>query len=1374
MADDVDGNMWFGLNRGIISYNGYDWTLYDDQHFLNYPVGVLFYSSDKQLYAGSESGLLRFNGNSWEKIFPAVDTLNIPVTSITQNEHGQLLVGVQDGLLVVDNDKLTIFTVLSRTTHFSESCPDSEVVILPDEAMFQRNFGRVDEIFVQENGLIWMFMSRNNDGKLLQFHMGDTVNSVLKDFYLTTELDGHKLSNRNQILKTADDKLWLINGFYKSGILFYNGISWQSLKLSDLFGGDELHTDIIQVSDGSLWIGALGKFYVLKDNKWKVYSAPALPVPSSRILMHQARDGQIWVAGVQGDVIRVNYNLDQWVRYKGLNFQLMESQQREWFISVDDKIVVNDSGNWFAFDQQSGLIDAPSRLISTREGRLWVAGSHNEVAATAYLENNKWIKQLHPTLSWGIDPRSVFQDAQGSLWLGASVDRQENLGQISGILQLKDPDSQTLDWVHHTQRDGIGQHNVYGIGQSSDGSLWAGGTNLLRYDSQRWRTLSDIEYLNEFVDIVHSGKYLWVGSRYYGLFRFDGKNWKQFTKSQGLPSNTIISIYEENPEKVWVITDKDIALFDGKSWSSGLFPDVFRIPREGGEIMVDSDGSIWINKSLREWKRRAFPYSITPSEAIEDFWAIRYKTGDNPPRTQIQVYTERVDQSGNTLIGWSGNDYWEDTPAHLLTYSWRLNQGEWSDFSEQTSAVITNLSSGKYIFEVRARDLEGNIEETPAMITFYVSPPIWKQAWFITLVISFLIIIGFYEYRVIKRNRTLSTLNAGLQEANQALEIRREKIELQKEKIQQQKDELEKKAVILEEKNTEIIKQRDQLQSMVEKVEALSNVKQSFFTNISHEFRTPLTLILGSIEKLLATSEKTEKPAINHVYEIIQRNSRRILRLINQILEIRKIETGKVELNTQPGDIAGFIREITLLFNDLANIQQIRLEFRSDVQTLYVHFDGDKIEKILFNLLSNAFKSTSQGGRITVSLKVKQENRKALNPDFTHNSLSNNKERILVSVEDTGKGIPRENLPYIFDRFYQVAETSVHHRFDSSGIGLSYVKDLVINHNGDIHVDSEQDKGTVLTFSIPCDRVEMKEGEALVEDLHLLSARLSENIKYELENLYLGNEKLDDIKSIAQKDNCREKPENLVLIVEDEPELRKFIYEVLESDYSVIVAVNGVDGYDKALEHQPDIILTDVMMPEMSGIELCQKLKQNLATNHIPVIMLTARTAPENKLEGYSFGADAYIEKPFNLEYLLIRINNIINARNNTREKVMRELITQPEEITVDSEDDKMLRKIREVLEENISNSEFDVETLSQQFYLSRCHFTRKIKQITGLSPKEIIDTYRLKRAGQILRQQKISISEVAYMVGFDHPNSFTRAFRKFYKMTPTEFSSQN
>jgi len=1371
MTDDAHGDMWFGLNRGVIRYDGYTWTLFDDQHFLNSPVGVLKRTPLGSLYAGSESGLLQFTHDSWVKIFPQIDTVNSPVTCIAADSAGIVFAGVQNGLIQLLPGQTIIYTVLSRANAFRESNPDATIIILPDEILMQRNFGRVDDLFLDQDNQIWVFFSRNNDGKLLRFSPSDTLNGVLQKYTITESLGGLTLSNRNQIIKTSSGALWLINGFYKSGVLTKTSAGWQQLKLSDQFGGDELHTDILELSDGSLWIGGLGKLYIMNNDKWEVFAAPALPVPSSRVIFHESQNGQIWIAGVQGDVFHINYGKDRWVKYLGLNYHAQDTLGRKWYISEDGKVVYDDNDRWYSFDSRDGLIDAPVKLIITREGRIWVAGSHRGVAATAYLRGNEWIRQTHPALSWGIDSRSVFEDRDGSLWFGASVDRQEALGQISGILQLTNPNSDDLVWIHHTQRDGIVQHNVYGIGQSPDGRIWAGGTNLLNFENSRWSTLSGIDQLNEFVDIVHSKEKLWVGSRFYGLFSFDGNAWKYFTKNDGLPSNTIISIYEENPESVWVITDKDIAWFDGRKWEDGLFPETFRIPREGGEIMVASQGEIVINKALREWKRRAFPFSIKPSGLADDFWTISYVRGQMPPRTTITIYTETVDQAGNTFIAWEGNDYWEETPAHHLSYSWRLNNGQWSSFSSETSIVLTNLNSGNYHFEVRARDLDGNIEPIAAGVSFTVKPPIWKQAWFIILVISFLLIIGFYEIRLINRNRSLFNLNTSLSETNTILEVRQQKIERQKEQILQQKEELEKKTQILEEKTEKIVQQRDKLRRMVEKVEELSNVKQRFFTNISHEFRTPLTLILGSIEQLLKRQQENERSGLDQAYETIQRSSRRILRLINQILEIRKIETGKLQLLPTNGDIVSFTHEITALFNDMAFNQGIQLSFESSKDALPLMFDHDKIEKILFNLLSNAFKSTPSGGSITVSLTQKPESCQAHNQD----SIDNPSEqcRVIFEIVDTGKGIPENELSHIFDRFYQVSDPSSQQKFAGSGIGLSYVKDLVKNHNGKIKVESEPGKRTSFAFEIPCVPGTWDDQSDQNGRDYNPALLISNDIRYEVESM----NRLLDVSRTAESIE-QVVPDNsgklLVMIVEDEHELRNFIRNTLESDFDILEAVNGAMGYELALNYQPDLIITDVMMPQMNGIELCQNLKSNRATNHIPVIMLTARIAPENKLEGYLTGADAYIEKPFNMEFLRIRIENLIKAKEKTKDKVLRDLITQPGQVSIHSDDDKMLEKIRELLEENISNPDFDVESLSQEFALSRFHFSRKIKQITGLTPKEIINSFRLKRAGQILIQNKMTISEIAYMVGFDHPNSFSRAFRKYYNMTPSEFASQN
>jgi signal transduction histidine kinase/DNA-binding response OmpR family regulator/ligand-binding sensor domain-containing protein len=1366
--------MWFGLDRGIVRYDGYNWTFFDDGPHFNAPITSLKLSADGKLYAGGESGLFVFDEGQWQKLFPRSDTLSTPLSSLAITPDNWLLAGIPNGILMVKDNEVSLFTVLHRATAFKEAYPYASIFILPDEILFQRNFGGVDGFYVDDQDYIWAFMSRNNDGKLLKFILRDTSNQVVKEYEITDELGGFKLSNRTQLLKSSNDDLWIINGFYKSGILRSSNSEWELLKLSSKFGGDELHTDIMELNDGSIWIGALGKLYVYRDGRWSVFSGPSLPIPSSRIIFHEGKNGYVWIAGIQGDVFRISYNDDRWQKYNGLNFQFSDDKNNEWYLSADNKVVYREQDKWLAFDQSHGLIDAPSRLVSTRKGRIWVAGSHQGTAATAYLDKGTWIKQLHPQLSWGIDARSVFQDKQGVLWFGASVDRQEGLGQLSGVLQLENPDGSNFSWRHFTQRDGINQQNVYGIGQSPDGDIWLGGTNLLRYDGNRWQSIPDNEYLNNFVDIVHSRQNLWVGSRYYGVFRFDGNNWSQYSTNNGLPSNTIIGIYEERPDRVWVITDKNIAFFDGERWFSGLFSEDFAIPREGGDIVVDNGGSIWLNKSTREWKRRAFPFSVTPPEAMEEFWTVRYKRGANAPKTQITIFSEKVDRAGNTFISWTGQDFWKETPTNLLTYSYRLNNEPWTEFSYQTSVVLTKLNSGRHRFEVRARNLDLNVEQEPVRVEFTVAPPIWKQRWFIALVLTFLIIIGFYEVQVVKRNKRLSRLNASLSKANVALENRQKEIEIQKEIILEQKESLEKKAIILEQKTAKITSQRDQLKEMVDKVEELSNVKQRFFTNISHEFRTPLTLILGSIEKLLKSPQKLEENRLNAAYEIIHRNSKRILKLINQILEIRKIELGKIQLETKPGDIVVFTREIVELFDDLAKNQALELRFETNLESKIVLFDQDLLEKVLFNLLSNAFKNTPAGGRVIVSLFYQNTAELPNNPNGTNKDFLG--EYLVFEVSDSGRGIPEKHLAHIFERFYQVPEGTPQRKIDSSGIGLSYAKDLVEIHGGNISVESIFGQGARFRFSILCP---LKEGMALIESTDGSSrphSRVSEEIRIEVENIKRAFEAIEHVVPAmpkAKKVHSSKNEKNLILIVEDEPELRDFLKEIFEDDFEVIEARNGRLGYEMSVDYQPDLIITDVMMPEMDGLELCSLLNDNLATNHIPVIMLTARTAPENKYEGYAKGADAYIEKPFKTEYLKLRVTNLLSARENIREKISRDLIIQPTPIEVRTEEDKMLRKIQEILEENVSNSDFDVESMSQNFYLSRCHFSRKIKQITGLTPKEIIDSYRLKRAGQLL-QQNFRVTEVAYMVGFDHPNSFTRAFRKFYNMTPTEFASQN
>ena len=473
--------------------------------------------------------------------------------------------------------------------------------------------------------------------------------------------------------------------------------------------------------------------------------------------------------------------------------------------------------------------------------------SDRGVAAVAYLKDDKWHTIHFETLSWGIDYRAVLESADGSLWFGGSVDFYERTGQAGGLVQLFEDGS----WVHHKYKsNGLQQSSVYGIGESRNGKLWIGGARLYTYDGKVWRQ-SDNEFLSQFVNVLYSDRYknIYAGSRYYGVFVFDNQAWKHYSTANGLVSNTVLNICSDD-EKMWVATDKDISFFDGETWINHAFPQEMTLANEGGGININSKGEIWINHSPREWKRRSFN-NRPVDEGINNLFKVFRKTPNhNPPETRIALYTEKVDNSGNTFIAWEAEDYQYHTPSTDLLYSYRLNGGEWSAFSETTNHTFTGLKNGSYTIEVRAMDFDGNIDPTPAIARFEVLPPVWKQTWFIVLIVGFLIMITIFEYRIITKNKKLSRLNLSLQEAVDLLEEKRKKIEKQNEEIVYHQKELEDNNQLLESKNHEIEAQRDALKDLVTQIESLSKAKVKFFTNITHEFRTPLSLILGPIESL--------------------------------------------------------------------------------------------------------------------------------------------------------------------------------------------------------------------------------------------------------------------------------------------------------------------------------------------------------------------------------------------------------------------------------------------------------------------------------------------------------------------------------------------
>jgi signal transduction histidine kinase/DNA-binding response OmpR family regulator len=590
-------------------------------------------------------------------------------------------------------------------------------------------------------------------------------------------------------------------------------------------------------------------------------------------------------------------------------------------------------------------------------------------------------------------------------------------------------------------------------------------------------------------------------------------------------------------------------------------------------------------------------------------------------------------------------------------------------------------------------------------------------------------------------------------------------------KLEEEKLHLEK---IVKERTKEIEEKNRQLEEQSGKLKEMDRVKSRFLANISHEFRTPLTLIMGPLEQMLSDCpEKDQKKKLG----LMLRNSQRLLGLINQLLELSKFESGKVKLQAGRLNILPFLKGITASFEPLATQKELALIFHPGIEEIALYFDPEKLENVLFNLLSNAIKFTPPGGKITISQKFLRGSRgqffqkappgrrRQKIPDFPADVLE-------IVVSDTGPGIPRDQLSHIFDRFYQSDSTYEYHR-KGSGIGLAIAKELVELHHGTIEVHSRQneDRGTDFIIRLPMGDTHLKPDE-MVEISEIPSLRRAP----------AGIPSLD----VMEKEEAEPEPgpgiidvesaeairtgKNIILVVEDVADVRDYIRGALGPTYKVLEAADGREGIQMAREIIPDLIISDIMMPGADGYELCRVLKKEKPTSHIPIILLTAKAAEENIIKGLETGADDYVTKPFNTKILGARIKNLIDLRRHLQQTIDREMTLQPTKLAVSPVDKEFITDLKEVIEKNISNPGFNVEELCRRLYMSHATLYRKINALTGESPTEFIRSYRLKRGAELLKSDFGSILEVALEVGFSSANYFTKCFKKKFHQLPSTF----
>lgn len=798
--------------------------------------------------------------------------------------------------------------------------------------------------------------------------------------------------------------------------------------------------------------------------------------------------------------------------------------------------------------------------------------------------------------------------------------------------------------------------------------------------------------------IDHQG-WVWVGTL-NGLFVINPKDKSSrfFGRAEGMPNEMINGLIEDRYGNVWVSTPSGLCRFqrlqDGEM-KLMVFDSQNKLGKSnfgcmtvghlaGGNLFFGTqDGYYIVNPAdVKEMKYTGHP--IFTSLRVNNQELVPGKEVDGRTiLTSALSATEKLvlklHENFITIL-FSGLNF--DMPSHTY-YKYRLKgmSDRWIEMNPQDGvgrANFTDLAPGSYVLEVYSAGFDKVWSEQPATLLIEVQPPLWATWWAKLIYLLFFIAILTWGYRW---------------------------------KMEQNRKRMED-----------------------EKYKELEEMKYRFFTNISHEFRTLLTLIITPIGSIL---KRTTDSETRHQLNDVSRNAGDLLQLVNQLLDFRKMEMNGERLNLQSGNLNEFIQYTTMKFMPLAEQKNIRLTFEDKTEGLFMYFDKDKVGKVLTNLLSNAFKFTKAGGKVNVCLEK---------------CILDSRRCAHIVVEDTGCGIPKEEQGHVFERFYRTEQDSSSQQI-GSGIGLNMVYEYIQLHEGKVSLESEEGKGSRFIVDIPTDLKREVQQEASEENC-------------------IASPVMDDVVDGAVGVQTSRKIEKTVLVVEDNEDFSHFLSQELGRIYNkVLMAKDGIEGAMKAEAENPDIIVSDVMMPRMNGTDMCRRIKENIETSHIPIILLTAWSTDEGRATGYKAGADAYIAKPFDMEVLLARISNLLEKQEKRQRDFSHSISLDPKTVTDSSPDEDFLKEVIACIEKNIDNSEYTIDSLSTDIVMSRMSLYRKMKSLTGQTPADFIRTVRLKTAAKLLKEEKCTVSEACYRTGFASPQNFSKHFKEMFGVLPSQYS---
>jgi len=1363
ILQDKNGFMWFGTDAGLNKYDGYHVTTYNfglgkKNQLSNGVIKSLWEDKSGRIWIGTDKGLNLYNPEDESIVYFLSEAdnqgslSNNTISSAIEDKNSILWVGT--------------FYGLNKLTNWGNGTPSFQRFYNDENDSLSISSNRIFCLFSDSKDNLWI----GTEGGGLCFLSAEDKNSGLYKFtHILSERTDKSEFGESVIYSIFEDNEGNIWVGSDRGFTIIDTKSAE-LKFKHYLPKKELNNwlteekvySITQGEKNQFWIGTFGGGLFLfnpenetfKQYKNEIYNQQSLS-RNHLYSVYSAKDGLLWIATRETGIDRVNPGMQFFT-----HLHHIPNNQNSLSNNVIKSISEGPNGNfWFGtfggglnkYEPKTGEYttfyhkdDNSSSLCSDivestcfdHLGRLWIGTTKGLNMYNP--ETNRFKSFIHNNSN----PNSI---TDANIWYVFSA--KDN----SGIWIATYDGLDKYDWnenkFYHFKNDpqdesSLSFNFIREVYEDNDKNLWictwGGGLDQLilnektdlnnaRFIHHKYIADDKNSISNDLVNTIFedSKENLWIGTQ-GGLNVFDKKtgNFQSYYKTDGLADDVIKGILEDEKGLIWISTQEGVSSFNHKEnkfknyyEKDGLQGNIFNMSsclrNSRNELMFGGNSGVSIFNPQKITEKNEFPtvyftglrinnQNINPGDEINGRELYR-KSLNLSPEIELK-HDENVVSFEFTAI--------EYLYPEKIKFSYKLDGADknWNyvPFNNRT-VTYTRLKRGKYKFRINASNINDELGDNEKTLEFRITPPLAATNLAIALY-SLLTLIIIYFIR---------------EQAKTRIRIKRElKIE------------------------------REAHKRRVE----IDQFKLQFFTNISHEFRTPLTLISGPLQKLITGKEKIPIAQRENYLNIINRSVSILTKLIDQLLDFRKAEKDKMKLRVSYSDIGEQLSNLSVNFQDFADQKNLDFSFNSDHDSVHYWYDQDNVEKIYYNLLSNAFKFTPVGGKIKVSLKNKGE------VDLPQNIENRSKEDFFcLIVEDSGIGINEKNKQFIFECFSQIDSGKIN--FSGTGIGLSFTKFLVELHRGFIHLESKEGVGSQFYIWLPAVEKFFSEEEFIKEE-SAAKTIIDSNNSFPLPLLPYGQDSGDDSRT-ASKDNT-------LLIVEDYADLRKFLIEIFHKKYNILEASNGREGLEKVHKYGPDLIITDLMMPEVDGLEMTTSIKKNLSTNHIPVIMLTAKNTMESEIKGLETGADYYISKPFNVDQLQLVVNNIIENRKKLHNKYAGVKMPELKEVEVISVDEKFMTKVAEVIEDNIAESEFSVEKLASETGLSTVHLYRKLKALTGMTPNEFIRSFRMKRATQLLEQKKLMISEVAYAVGFNDPKYFRKCFKKAFGESPSAYEQNN